>query len=108
MYVTHYRNLSYIHELGVKIAKLHRAISFKQTPWIKLYIEFNSNERNKGMHEFEKDVWKRMINSVFFGKCRENMKNIIVRRLTTVLRKKQSSLSVSPISSKASASMICI
>ena len=90
MYVTHYRNLSYIHELGVKIAKLHRAISFKQTPWIKPYIEFNSNERNKGMHEFEKDVWKRIHNSVF-GKCRENMKNIIVHRLTTVPEKKQSS-----------------
>jgi hypothetical protein len=43
-YVLHYRNLKYIIELGAKVT-LKRVVSFKQSCWMKPFIEFNNNQR---------------------------------------------------------------
>ena len=43
-YVTHYRNLKLYLELGMKIKKVHKVISFDQSPWLKQYIDFNTNK----------------------------------------------------------------
>jgi hypothetical protein len=65
-YVIHYRNLKYIHQLGVKITALHRTISFKQkkTGFAK-YIEFNNDKRKEATNEFERDLFKLMNNAIF-------------------------------------------
>ena len=46
-YVIHYRNLKYLEELGVRITKLHKTISFQQKPWTKPYIEFDNTREKK-------------------------------------------------------------
>ena len=72
-YVIHYQLLKYYEYLGLRVKKIHRIISFKQEPWLKKYIDFNTNERTKANSDFEKDLWKLMNNS-FYGKTMENIR----------------------------------
>ena len=72
-YVVHYRNLRQYLELGMRITKVHRGISFYQSPWMEPYIRKNTELRKCAANNFEKDFFKLMNNSVF-GKTVENIR----------------------------------
>ena len=46
-YVIHYRNLRQCLEMGLKITKVHRGISFNQGPWMEPYIRKNTELSEK-------------------------------------------------------------
>ena len=71
-YVVDYRYLKLCLSLGVELLKVHQVLQYTQKPFLKDYIQLNTNLRTKATTDFEKDFFKLMNNSVF-GKTMENV-----------------------------------
>ena len=86
-YVVHIKSLKQALNHGLKLKKVHRMIEFNQKPWLKPYIDMNTELRKLAKDDFEKDLFKLMNNSVF-GKTMKNIrKHRDIKLVTTNKRR---------------------
>ena len=72
-YVLHEENLKLYLKLGLKLKRVDRVLQFSEKPWLKQYIDFNSEKRRESKNCFEKDFFK-LMNNIVFGKTMENFR----------------------------------
>ena len=69
-YVTYYENLKFYLEMGLKLGKIHRILSFDQAQWMRPFIDFNTTKRQASTTKVDQDLYKLVTNSNF-GKTLE-------------------------------------
>ena len=75
-YIVHYTNLQYYLSLGMKLVKIYRIVRFKQSKWLKKYVDFNTEKRKQSDDEFNKNLYK-LLNNCVYGKSIENQRERI-------------------------------
>ena len=49
----------------MKLVKIHKILSFKQSDWLRSYIDFNTERRKESTNEADRDYFKLVINCIF-------------------------------------------
>ena len=60
--------------MELKVTNVHRIVEYQQAPWLKPFIDFNTNMHAAAESDFEKDFFKLLNNSVF-GKTMQNTRD---------------------------------
>ena len=64
-YVVHYENFRICIKHGLQLAEFHRIFKFRQSAWIKPYINFNTGKRCAAKSSFLQSYYKNINNMLF-------------------------------------------
>jgi len=79
-YILHFKNLKLYLNLGMRLKKIHRVLSFKQKNFIAPFIQKCTDERQNSKTKFEQDQFKKLANSTY-GKTIQNVRNYLTVKL---------------------------
>ena len=82
-YIIHIQALNQALQHRLRLDRIRRVIEFDQSPWLKTYIDFNTQQRTVATKDFEKDFFKLMNNSVFRKMVENIMKHRNIGLVTT-------------------------
>lgn len=88
-YVVYGTTLKLYLQLGMKLTRVHRIITFIQKAWLAPFINYNTDMRKKADSKFQIKAWKAYSNSTF-GKTMENLRrrrNVRCTRERDIFRK---------------------
>ncbi|XP_064631626.1 uncharacterized protein LOC135489925 [Lineus longissimus] len=76
-YIVYLKNLLYYLQLGMTLSKVHRILAFDQSPWMKDFVSFCTEQRKAAANNpFESDFWKKAINSCYGKFLQDKTKHI--------------------------------
>ncbi|XP_008209205.1 uncharacterized protein LOC100118481 [Nasonia vitripennis] len=78
-YVLHYVALKQALKYGLQLKHIHRTLQFNQKPWLKPYIDLNSEMRKNTKNEFEKMLFKLFNNAVYGNTMETERKSVGVK-----------------------------
>ena len=81
-YVIHYENLRFYLKHGLQLLKVHRILKFRQSTWIKPYIDFNTSKRRAAKSSFLQVHYKNLSN-MLFGKTMASLRKRMNLELVT-------------------------
>ena len=68
----HYENLRLYLKHGLQLVKVHRILKFRQSAWIKPYIDLNTAKRRATKSSFLQSYYK-ILNNMLFEKTMESL-----------------------------------
>ena len=86
-YVVHIRVLKQAIMNGLRFKEVDKVFQFDQKPWLKPFIEMNTELRKKAKNDFEKDFFKLMNNAVFRKPMENVRKHRDIKLVTTDKRR---------------------
>lgn len=81
-YVIHYSNLQQALRAGLRLKKIHRVIEFRQSDWMKVYIDKNTELRQMATNDFDIQFYKTMNNSVFGRTMMDVRKHVNIKLIS--------------------------
>lgn len=75
-YVVHYKMLQFYLAHGMKLTRVWKVMRFKQQPWLKKYVKYNSKKRKEAKKKGDKiatEFFKLMVNAIY-GKTLERVR----------------------------------
>ena len=86
--VIHIRNVKQILNNELVLKNVHRVIKLNQKAWLNPQIDVNTDLREKGKNDFEKDFFKLMNNGIFEKNIENVRKHKDFKLVTTERRTK--------------------
>ena len=78
-YIIHYSALKQALKYGLRLTKVHRALRFNQKPWLKPYIDLNSEKRKNAKNDFGNLLFKLFKNVVYVKTMENERKRVDVK-----------------------------
>lgn len=82
-YVAHFWTIQQALKHKLNVTKVHRAIQFNQSCWLKPYIDSNTRRRTAARSSFQKKFYKDMNNSIFGKQLEDKRKHKVVKLVSS-------------------------
>ena len=80
-YTVHYITLKLYVSLGMEVTKVHRALKFKRSYWLRPFMQLNTEKRKESRNKFEESF--KLMNNSCYGKTLESKRNRLTVQLVT-------------------------